>query len=895
MNRLLVPRIAVLLMFAILIGRLYQLQLVDTEVSRLQSQAEQQYTRTLPVRPLRGEIFAGDGTTLLAESVPIYTVAIRPADLDRAAPAGSSERTEMFARLSQLLGITSTLTISPATALEDDPILAGDLQQGLGAETVARAQRHTVEMPLSIPITPNQSAGVVALLQQYGDIMQYEMPEAPAVSRPALGAALAELGGALEIGGTLTISPATRLQTEDALRSDVERLLGRAALDAAGAPHARTWATIEAPAQRSMDAFKISRAYSTTVSLSNEIAERVAKADIPGYQTLQIQANIPRDVALVLRENAADLPGVVVELDYQRRYPLSASMPSLSHMLGYIGRIGKCELAIENPARSWLAGMLDSIGHTTHCNGFVDKQIDSANGGRARYLADNDRIGKDGLEASYEAVLRGQLGSEKLIVDVMNRPVREPEVIEEARDGHNLVLTIDVGFQRQVEQIMKNWIDHGENLRKAQTGKFAWKQRYQPIRAGVAIVSEVQTGRILAMVSWPSYDNNIWVDPARRSELSNYYPEDPAARKEMELLSPLVNRAISGQYPPGSTIKQFDAAIALQKGVISPQTQIFDPGRLVVQNEYNPQDSLTFPNAGFRAYNNITVSDALKVSSNVFFMSVIGGNSENIRNLRDDQKIIPRGLPINEFADGLHWFGLGEPTGIPLVGEKSGRVPTPQWMMQAQQRTWTTGDTYNASIGQGNVLVTPLQLLMGASAVANNGTLYQPQLVKEIRRADGTLVEEVAPQVLRQAPVDPAYFAVVREGMRRSVTEGVNVAARDECSGLQISGKTGTAEFGPEIIPGDNLTRQTHSWFVGFAPYDNPQIQVVVLSEGTGSLGDGSAFIAVPAVTQIMQAYFGVTPPNPLPSVCQSDLPPLPTRTNPSAPPPMMPQSRFGQ
>jgi penicillin-binding protein 2 len=152
--------------------------------------------------------------------------------------------------------------------------------------------------------------------------------------------------------------------------------------------------------------------------------------------------------------------------------------------------------------------------------------------------------------------------------------------------------------------------------------------------------------------------------------------------------------------------------------------------------------------------------------------------------------------------------------------------------------------------------------------------------------AQGNLIRSSQPEIMRVVQADPRYFQVAREGMRRSVTEGINVAARDDCSGLQIAGKTGTAEFGPEItIPradgkGTTTTRQSHSWFVGFAPYDNPQIEVLVLSEGTGDLDNGSATITVPAVTQIMQAYFGVTPPNPLPRACPKGLPPLPPRIN---------------
>jgi penicillin-binding protein 2 len=211
--------------------------------------------------------------------------------------------------------------------------------------------------------------------------------------------------------------------------------------------------------------------------------------------------------------------------------------------------------------------------------------------------------------------------------------------------------------------------------------------------------------------------------------------------------------------------------------------------------------------------------------------------------------------------------------------------------LEQKREQWTIGDTYNTAIGQGDLLVTPLQLITAGVAVANGGDILQPQIVQAITDSNGAVVQDIAPKIVSHVPVDPQYFPIVREGMRRSVTEGVNKAARDDCSGLQIAGKTGTAEFGPAIIvknpdgKTERIERQTHSWFVGFAPYDNPQIEVVVLSEGTGSLNDGSATIAVPAVTQIMQAYFGVTPPNPLPRTCQQGMPPLPPRLSVGGPP----------
>jgi penicillin-binding protein 2 len=879
MNRLLLPRIAALLIFVVLVGRLYQLQLVDTEANKYRYATRVRTTRFLPVRPIRGEIFAADGTTLLAESVPIFSVSIRPADLPDP-ETEPRERAAVFARLGQLLGISTTLTISPAAALDQDPVLRSDLIQGLGLAAVTAAQRHTDSPPLRFTIAAEQGGAALALASRYKPVAQYQGLGVP--PPPTLGAVPA-------LTGTLTISPAAALEQTSGLRDDLQRLLGAAALDNGHRPAQHTWATLVVPPARSGVALKISTTYTTTIGVENPIATLVNQANIPGFETVPIKQDVPREIALVLRENSADLPGVVVEQDYRRRYPLSEQVQSLSHILGYIGRVSECDLARGNPVRSWTMSLLEAISHATEC-GVIQKQINPTSLGIERYLND-DRIGKDGLEASFEDDLRGQLGIDSILVDALNRPVRAPQTVQPARDGYNLMLTIDVGFQRQVEQILRNWINVGEQRRLKQTGVFAYKRNYKPIRSGVAIVLDVHTGRVLALVSWPAYDNNIW-DPARAADWARFEPTDPEAHKEWVRLAPLVNHAIAGQYPPGSTLKQFDAAIALQEGVITPETKVRDPGRLIIEDQYVAGRLYPFVNSTSRDNGELTVSDALKVSSNIFFMSVSGGNKgDHVKNLKPEEQNIDGGLRIDRLAEGLGWFGFGKPTNIALAGELKGRVPTPKWKQEALLQAWATGDTYNMAIGQGHLEVTPLQLVTAAAAVANGGDLFQPQLVNAIGNNSGDILQQLPPHLTRHIDVDPKYFAVVREGMRRSVTEGVNVAARDDCSGLAIAGKTGTAEFGAVLtVPttdgkGTRQVQQSHSWFVGFAPYDNPQIEVLALVEGTGDLGDGSATIAVPAVTQIMQAYFKVVPPNPLPRGCQQDMPPLPPRIDPNARP----------
>lgn len=884
MNRLLLPKLLTLVVLVVLVGRLYQLQVAPDEAARYRDSTQARTQRYLPIRPIRGEIFAADQHTLLAESVPIYTVSIRPADL----PSPITEpaaRSEVFSRLSQLLTISNTLTISPATAL-DDTVLRNDITQGIGAASIATARHFEEHPPALLRLAPEQRQGAAQLVARYRPLAEFgpsrRLPSTSGTPVPDTQPITLDGGTIITTTSTLVISPSSTLDTNSALRDDIGTLLGPAALSAIARPRDTSWVELTVAPQALRNALKLSTVYSQTLKLINPLAVKIAQSNVPGYETVPIKQDIPRDLALILRENADSLPGVVIEQDYRRNYPLSGQIQSFSHLLGYIGSVTECELVRQNSARSWVGSLLESLGHAEEC-GIVTKQLRPDQLGVPRYLQEYDRIGKGGLEASYEDDLRGQLGWNSLLVDIAGRPVQAPRIMQPAHDGNNLILTIDVPFQQQVERILRNWIDIAEQRRLAQSGSFAFKREYKPMRSGVAIVMEVKTGRVLAMTSWPAYDNNIWADPQRTSDLSAILDLTNAENRR---LTPLLNRAIQLQYPPGSTLKQFDALVALQDGVITAQTRVHDPGTLVVENRFAPGVTQTYRNAGSRAYGDINVSDALLHSSNIFFMSVVGGNKEQVMNLTDAQKNIPQGLNDKRFAAGLELFGLGEPTGVKLAGELPGRVPTPEWKTKAKLEAWTTGDLYNAAIGQGDLEVTPLQLITGGVAVANGGTLYRPQLVKAITDPRGNIIREIEPEAIRSISIDPAYFQIVHQGMRRSVTEGANKAANDPCSGLQIAGKTGTAEFGPEIeLPPINgqarlPVRQSHSWFVGFAPYNDPQIEVLALVEGSGDLGDGSATITVPAVTQIMQAYFGTTPPNPLPAGCQTDLPPLPLRVN---------------
>jgi penicillin-binding protein 2 len=767
MQRLIVLRIILIGAIAILIGRLYQLQLVDSDARRYGGNSiEVNTTRYVPVLPRRGEILASDGKTLLAESVPTFNIAVMPGSLP---PHGSERRDDVLGRLAHIAGITCTLTLSPSVELESTPELR---------RTLAR------------------------------------------------------------MGDTRSLSPTATLVA-----------------------HSAPEMTISITPAHTLEALELARTYEDVLTFHNPVEAMIDRSNTRHYQSAVIKENISQHLALAIRENMMHMPGVLVVEHYQRRYPLSANIPSLSHILGHIRRINECELVSENPATSWVDSLVDVIGHTVHC-GVQTKTIEPGVIGLLPYQHD-DRIGKDGLEAGYETELRGRMGIESLLVDALERPVSSNRTMHAVDDGKNLILTIDPDFQYETEIILRRWIAEGERRREEAED---YRKEYDPIRSGVAVVMDPRNGHVLAMVSLPAYDNNILVDPSRSNELQQLlYPDDPQQREELKRLSPLTNRALSGQYPPGSSLKQFVGSAALQKGIVEATTTLRDPGRIILEERGG--HIFVLPNSTPRDNGEITISDALKVSSNVFFASIAGGNDEAVNLGPDDTRI--KGLKIAGLSEGLEWFGFGEPTTIRLPGEAAGRVPDPVWKSHELREPWTTGDTYNTAIGQGYMEVTPLQLVTAASAVANGGTLYRPQMVKAITTSNGEVVAHPEAEMIAHVPVDNAHLAVIREGMHRSVTEGLNVAARQECSGLDIAGKTGTAEFGPLIEKEDGIfARQSHAWFVGFAPFDDPQLIVVVLVEGTGDLNDGSATIAVPAVTQIMQTYFGIAPPPDPPSIC---------------------------
>jgi penicillin-binding protein 2 len=514
-----------------------------------------------------------------------------------------------------------------------------------------------------------------------------------------------------------------------------------------------------------------------------QLTERVQAGRDAPFVPVQLKSNVPRDIAFTIEEERLDLPGVIVEIEPLRQY-ISGTL--FAHLTGYVGHIPEPELG-----------------------SYLDRRDED-------YDA-NDIVGLTGVELTYEDQLRGRKGERHIEVDATGREIQTIGAPIEPVPGNNVVLSIDAELQAWVAQALQKGIKEAGS------------------KSGVAIAMDPRSGEILAMVSLPSYDPNLFIGGISQEEYSQL-SDDP--------LHPLVNHAISGQYPPGSTFKVVTASAGLEEGVVTRTTVIFCPGTIWIPHRFapdNPELAQPFNCWLKTGHKSISIVEAIAQSCDIYF-GVLGGGYGDFKGLGQE---------------ALHnygvYFGFGEPTGIDLPGESAGLVPDETWKRLTYGETWVTGDTYNAAIGQGFILTTPLQILNATAAIANGGNLYRPTVVREIRDADGNVVTPFAVHLIRKLPVSTETIGIVKEGMRGAVTHGTAMAAN--LGGVAVAGKTGTAEF-----PGQrNWEGQlpTHAWFTAFAPFDDPEIALVVFVEGGG---EGS-IVAVPIAAEILSHYFNLPLP----------------------------------
>ena len=441
--------------------------------------------------------------------------------------------------------------------------------------------------------------------------------------------------------------------------------------------------------------------------------------------------------------------------------------PMAAHLLGYVGEVAEADLRRENDYRM------------------------------------GDEIGKFGLERVFEGDLRGQAGGQEIEVDSVGRRLKLLREIPEI-PGHSVVLSLDLDVQQAAEKAMGTW-------------------------SGALVALDPNTGYVLAMVSHPTFDPNVFANGINNVQWRGL---------TTDRAHPLTNRVIAGAYPPGSTFKLVDSIAGLEERTLTPETSYFCPGGLYYGNrEYHCWRK--------QGHGTISVHRAIVSSCDVFFYQV------GIH------------LGIDRLARWAHLLGMGEKTGINLDNERPGVMPSSLWKEKRFHQRWYPAETLSVAIGQGYVAATPLQMATVVSEIANGGTRYKPQFVKDEEALDGSVVRHFPPIVERRIPIDPVILDIVRGGMC-DVVNGVGGTGHSaHLDNITVCGKTGTSqvvkEAGNARIPEDKepLKYRDHAWFVAYAPAEHPQIVVAAVIEHGGHGGSAAA----PVVHDVMQKFFELYPP----------------------------------
>ncbi len=405
-----------------------------------------------------------------------------------------------------------------------------------------------------------------------------------------------------------------------------------------------------------------------------------------------------------------------------------------------------------------------------------------------------DYVGKSGLERSWEKELHGVNGGRQIEVDAMGRLLR---TINERNPvpGNSLVLTIDLAIQKQAE------VAFGD-------------------KAGAAVALDVRTGEVLAFVSNPGFDPALFAGRLSQEQW-NKYLKDPR--------HPLENKALKGQYPPGSTFKIITALAGLEEGMITEKTTVHCSG----SHKHGSRAFRCWKRSG---HGTVDLRKALRESCDVYFYR------------------LGEQLGVDRIALYAKKFALGQSLGIGLDHEKAGLVPTTAWKMKRFGQKWLTGETLPVSIGQGYLLTTPIQLAAMTAAVANNGTVYRPHLVKKVVNPEGAVLRQFAPEIVARAGLRPESYRLVTKGLFAVVNEAGGTGSAARLYEVKVAGKTGTSQVvklrdGRGFIP---YQFRDHALFVAFAPVDNPEIAVAVVVEHGGN---GST-AAAPVAGKILRAYF---------------------------------------
>lgn len=535
--------------------------------------------------------------------------------------------------------------------------------------------------------------------------------------------------------------------------------------------------------------------------------DNIIVSNIPSFELVAVPSQIPKDtqefetvldaIADILGESKEELKLVIDNMDKESvlAQTVMENIPK-DQALVLVSQAGKFPgFNIQNNA---IRQYKDPLVFT-HLTGYTGKitreELDARKD--KKYLL-NDYIGKTGIEAYYEDFLRGDPGKRQIEIDASGK-VRDDLPQISPTNGNNVKTTVDYELQKVLYDSLLGVMSRGKAKKAA------------------AVATNPKTGEVLALVSLPSFDSN-WFARGIRPEEYNSLLKNPNY--------PFLNRVVSGTYPPGSTVKPMLAIAALTEGIITTKTKILDDGFIRVGN-------FTFYGYDRSGLGLVDVYSAIARSSDIFFYTVGGGSP----------KSEIKGLGPEKLAEWYRKFNLGKSLGIDLPSEKDGLVPDPAWKERVKKEQWYLGNTYHFSIGQGDLLVTPLQVNSWTATIANGGKIMRPYILSQVTNPEGKILEEGGTKVLAQDFLDPQWVKVAADGMRQVVTLG---SARSlNTLPIEISGKTGTAQFDARNL---NLT---HAWFTSYAPSNDPKIVLTILIE---SGGEGSS-AAVPVAKGVYEWY----------------------------------------
>jgi penicillin-binding protein 2 len=495
------------------------------------------------------------------------------------------------------------------------------------------------------------------------------------------------------------------------------------------------------------DLEELSEKLSRIIGISpEEISQTIKNYRENPFKPVKILGDCKTNKIIEIEERKDELKGVVLEVKPRRDYLYH---DFAAHSLGYVGEIDKEEL--------------QRFGNPKFQGG--------------------DIIGKAGLEKYYDDILRGEKGGKEVEVDASGQEIATL-LYQKPVPGEDLVLTIDRDLQLC-----------GENLLFGKKGSI--------------VVSDPNSGEILALVNRPSFNPNLFANGISSSDWQEL---------SSDVDYPLTNRSVQGVYSPGSIFKVVTAIAALEERVTDRKRKIYCSGSF----ELAGQIFTCWKEGG---HGSLSMVDAIAHSCNIYFYTM------------------GKDLGIERFNKYMQKFGLGEKTGIDLPAEAIGIIPSAQWKEREVKEIWFPGDTINLSIGQGYLLLTPLQVHNVITAIVGEGEIYKLHLVKEIISADGKTIKEIKPEIYRKLNISPDTFKIVKEGLRQTILKGTGWRAN--IKGLAVAGKTGTAQ---------NPQGETHAWFIGFAPYENPEVCITVFLENGGGGGEAAA----PIARAMLEKYFNI-------------------------------------